>query len=248
MHAQASATSAALEHPRFSPEVTDLEAVKGVIRGQREMFEVIVRRYNAQLYRVGMAYLRNHGLVEDAMQNAYLKAFLKLGRFRGTAAFSTWLTRIMINECLMILRSRKRLMMEAMEDGEAHANHESLIAPAVDPLHSQEVKAVVEQAVQALPRNHRAVYVLREVQHLTTAETAQCLGLSQENVKVCLHRAREGLKAQLMKSAAGMELFDYPAAYCDPMTAKVMNALKDRKHSEQRLRSGGGLRQRPAAI
>jgi RNA polymerase sigma-70 factor (ECF subfamily) len=69
------------------------------------------------------------------------------------------------------------------------------------------------------------VYLLREVQQLSTAETAQCLGLSRANVKVSLHRAREGLKAELMRSAAGVELFDYPACFCDPMTIRVMRAV-----------------------
>ena len=197
-----------------------------VIRGNREMFEVIVRRYNPRLYRTGMAYLRNHAQAEDAMQNAYLKAFFNLNRFRGHAAFATWLTRIMINECLMLLRSRKRFVMENIDDGEGRVDHESFAAPAADPLHNQEIKAVLEEAIQSLPRAHRAVYLLREVQHLTTAETAQCLGISRANVKVSLHRAREGLKAQLIKSSAGIELFDYPAPYCDPMTARVMQAIR----------------------
>jgi RNA polymerase sigma-70 factor (ECF subfamily) len=173
-----------------------------------------------------MAYLRNHAQTEDAMQNTYLKAFLHLERFGGRAAFATWLTRIMINECLMVLRTRKRFVMENIDEGDERMGHESFAAPAADSLHSQELKCVLEQAVQTLPRMHRAVYLLREVQQLSTAETAASLGISSENVKVCLHRAREGLKAELIKSAAGVELFDYPAAYCDPMTAKVMQAIR----------------------
>src|SRR4051812_28532714 len=101
----------ALPAPLPSPAATDasdLAAIEAVMTGQREMFEVIVRRYNSQLYRVGMAYLRNHAQTEDAMQNAYVKAFLDLSRFQGGAAFGTWLTRIMINECLMQLRRSKR--------------------------------------------------------------------------------------------------------------------------------------------
>ena len=97
MHSLAPSFLPAPEPLRPQTELTDLETVNAVIGGQREMFEVIVRRYNTQLYRVGMAYLRNHAMTEDAMQNAYLKGFLNLHRFRGTAAFSTWLTRIMIN-------------------------------------------------------------------------------------------------------------------------------------------------------
>jgi RNA polymerase sigma-70 factor (ECF subfamily) len=207
------------------PGPTDLEAVNEVVRGNREMFEVIVRRYNAQLYRAGMAYLRDHARTEDAMQNAYLKAFRNLHRFRGNAAFGTWLTRIIINECLMMLRREKRFTMETIDGGEAHGNDEPLAAPASEPLHQQEMKAVLEQAIQALPRRHRAVYLLREVQQLSTAETARCLGLSTDNVKVSLHRAREGLKAQVLKTAAGVELFAYPARYCDPLTTRVMRLV-----------------------
>jgi RNA polymerase sigma factor (sigma-70 family) len=208
--------------PPAAASTTDLDAITGVLNGHREMFEVIVRRYNPQLYRVGMAYLRNHAQAEDAMQNAYLKAFLNLERFRGNAAFATWLTRIMINECLMMLRARKNFVMENIDEDGGRMAHEAFAAPASDPLHDQDLKAVLEAAIQTLPRAHRAVYLLREVQQLSTAETAACLEISPENVKVTLHRAREGLKTQLMKSAAGIELFDYPATYCDPMTAKVM--------------------------
>lgn len=209
-------------------ETSDTDAIAGVIGGNREMFEVIVRRYNAQLYRVGMAYLRDHGQTEDAMQNAYLKAFLHLARFRGTASFATWLTRIMINECLMLLRARRRFTLASLDDESVRFERVMSVAPAAEPqLNREDLKAVLEQAVQSLPRHHRAVYLLREVQRLSTAETAQCLGLSRENVKVSLHRAREGLKTRLLASAAGVELFDYPAGYCDPMTARVMLVIRD---------------------
>jgi RNA polymerase sigma-70 factor (ECF subfamily) len=87
------------------------------------------------------------------------------------------------------------------------------------------MKALLEHAVGELPRNLRAVYVLREVQQLTTAETARCLGISPENVKVTLHRARERLKSALLKTAAGAELFDYHARYCDRMTARVLRVI-----------------------
>jgi len=224
MHSIAYAASPTPLKPR-PPDITDSDAVSAVIEGNREMFEVIVRRYNTQLYRVGMAYLRNHEQTEDAMQNAYLKTFLHLDRFRGQSTFATWLTRIMINECLMILRTRKRYTMENIDEAGAEAKTESFVVPFSNPLHDQEIKALLEKAIQALPRIHRAVYLLREVQQLSTAETAECLGLSAANVKVSLHRAREGLKNELMRTAEGVELFDYPACFCDPMTARVMQAV-----------------------
>jgi RNA polymerase sigma-70 factor (ECF subfamily) len=194
----------------------DLVAVDEVLRGNREMFEVIVRHHNARLYRVGMAYLRDHARAEDAMQNAYIHAFLHLQRFDRHAAFGTWLTWIMINECLMMLRRDKGHPSEPLDDSdEAHAAVEAVASDAVQ---ITEMKTLLENAIGALPQNYRAVYVLREVQQLTTAETAAALGISEESVKVLLHRARARLKDVLLKSAAAVELFPYPAEYCDPMT------------------------------
>ena len=207
-------------------DLSDVEAVRGVIAGNRDMFEVIVRRYNTQLYRIGMAYLRDHAQSEDAMQNAYLKAFLNLRRFHGNSAFATWLTRIMINECLMMLRSKKRFIMETIDDKKSHAEIEDFATPAAEVVSRHDIKAILEQTIQLLPRVHRAVYLMRDVQQLSTAETAKCLGMSTANVKVTLHRAREGMKAELLKSAAGVELFEYSARHCDPMTARVMHKVR----------------------
>jgi RNA polymerase sigma-70 factor (ECF subfamily) len=216
--------------------LSDLEAIAAVTRGDREVFEVIVRRYNQMLFRVGMAYLRNHAQVEDAMQNAYVKAFLNLKKFERSAAFSTWLTRIMINECLMTLRRQKSRPEAALADDTAASDEGDVVvhhafgaqasdSAASDHVNLKEMTALLEQAIAALPRKYRTVYVLREVQQLNTAEVAAALGVSVASVKVDLHRARERLKAELLKTAAGNELFSYPARYCDPMTGRVMGAI-----------------------
>lgn len=211
-------------------EVTDDQAVDEVVRGNREMFEVLVRRHNPRLYRVGISYLREPMLVEDAMQNAYLKAYLHLAQFNRAAAFSTWLTRILINECLLLLR-RRRAKGEAPLDAEAHAQlEETAPVSAVGEdgkrrLSLNEMKTLLEQAVQSLPRTYRTVYVLREVQQLSTAETAACLGIPANSVKVRLHRARELLRQRLLQTAAGVELFAFTALRCDPLTSWVMQCV-----------------------
>jgi RNA polymerase sigma factor (sigma-70 family) len=204
--------------------VPDLVAVDEVVRGNREMFEVLVRRHNQQLFRVGMACLRRRDLVEDAMQNAYLKAFINLSRFRRDSAFATWLTRIMINECRMILR-KQRSSREDGSDQDYSNVPDSDTAPAGHNLSLNEMKILLEQAIGQLPANYRKVYMLREVQQLTTRETAACLELSTESVKVTLHRAREQLKTRLLRSAAGPELFQFHAPLCNPLTARVMAAV-----------------------
>lgn len=219
--------------PPFSG-VSDVDALAEVARGNREMFEVIVRRYNQLLYRTGMAYLHDHAQVEDAMQNTYVKAFLNLRKFERTSAFSTWITRIMINECLMLIRHRRSrpetptdfvVMEQPSDDAAAASSQGTRSHGAAEHMNIQEMKALLENAIAVLPRKYRAVYVLREVQQLTTAEVAAALGVSIGSVKVDLHRARERLKAELLKSAAGVELFAYPAQYCDPMTSRVMQAI-----------------------
>ena len=211
--------------PAQLPAPGDREAIGEVIRGNREMFEVLVRRYNQLLFRVGISYLKKPELVEDAMQNAYLKAFTHLNRYQGGAAFPTWLTRIMINECLMLLRRRRTAREETWEHDALASVAETTPPRAEADLSLKEMKALLEQAIGALPPKYRTVYVLREVQQLTTAETAASLGVSAESVKVSLHRAREMLRTRLLASAAGIELFAYEAPRCNRMTARVMAAV-----------------------
>jgi RNA polymerase sigma factor (sigma-70 family) len=205
-------------------EISDSTVIDEVVRGNREMFEVVVRRYNQQLYRIGYGYLRQRQAVEDAMQNAYLKAFVNLARFERQASFSTWLTRIMINECLMTLRQRRRAVEEALET-EGLPEEGTAAGQGSAHLTIKEMKALLETAIGALPQKLRAVYILREVQQMNTTEAAACLGISTENVKVTLHRARERLKAELLKTTAGVELFTYQAVLCDPFTARVMRRV-----------------------
>lgn len=207
------------------PQVSDADVLEEVRKGNREMFEVIVRRYNQRLFRVGMAYLRNHERTEDAMQNAYLKAYVHLRSFTGSAAFSTWITRIMINECLMVIRKQnsvqeKMLSEELQASFPTHHDHHGR-----RDLSLKEMKTLLENTINELPLKYRTLYILREVQQLSTAETAESLGLSVSNVKVALHRARELLKERLLKSTLGLELFPYPAIYCTGMTTRVMACI-----------------------
>lgn len=203
----------------------DLALVDEVVRGNREMFEVLVRRHNQRLYRVGLACLKQPDRVQDAMQNTYLKAFMHLGQFERAASFSTWLTRIMINECRMLLRTQST----RREDAWDMATHESIPDPAVPPagqnLTANEMKSALEAAIAGLPKKHRLVYLLREVQQLNTGETAAALGISKESVRVTLHRAREQLKHRLLQNAAAVELFPFRAPLCNRLTARVMAAI-----------------------
>jgi RNA polymerase sigma-70 factor (ECF subfamily) len=193
------------------------------------MFEVIVRRYNQPLFRTGIGYLAQREPVEDAMQNTYLKAFLHLKSFDGRSSFSTWLTRIMINECLMMLR-RDRLTREIKQQiaSDAVARQAAIESRhAGTHAYHSEMKTVLEQTIRDLPENYRVAYLLCEVQHLDLGEAAACLDISVGNLKVRVHRAKEALKMRLLACAAGVELFPFGSADCDALTARVLAAVQD---------------------
>jgi len=215
--------SSPVDNNDLRPEITDLQAIDEVNRGNREMFEVLVRRHNRLLFRVGLSYLRQHQQTEDAMQNTYLKAFVHLGNFQRNASFSTWITRIMINECLMTLRRNRNAREESLP--EENVFQEVSPAQGAANLNFKDMKVLLEKAINTLPRNLRTVFILREVQNVTTAEAAAILGVSHGSIKVSLHRARDRLKAKLLESAAGVELFQYRAEHCNPLTVKIMSAI-----------------------
>jgi len=166
--------------------VPDEEILERVRCGDTASCESIMRRYNQRLFRVARAILKSDTDAEDAVQNAYIQAFLHLGQFQGDAAFSTWLTRIAIREaCLLLRRSR----LYASGDLDMFDSSRSGEDPERDVLRS-EMRTLIEQAANRLPLKYRLVFMLRDVEELSTAETARCLNTSDKNVKVRLHRAR----------------------------------------------------------
>lgn len=224
---QASRNGRPSRGPGFWKEVGDAEAIAAVRVGDRAMFEALVRRYNERLYRVGMGFLEQRVDVEDAMQETYLQAYRNLGRFRGESSVGTWLTRIMINQCRMRLRRERRRRGRLEERPmEPFDEREPWAGPERD-LNSEEIKRLLEQSIERLPSSYRAVYMLREVQNLSLAEVAESLDITPQNARVRLHRAREALKDILLEKAEEMELFSYPAPWCNPLSARVMGAIAD---------------------
>ena len=212
-------------------QASDGELVDRVRSGEVAFFEVLMRRNNTRVYRAIRGILRDEGEVEDAMQQAYLDAYLNLDQFAGGAAFSTWLTRIAINEALGRLRSRARLEVVSDAEGDAEGSPEDpMSAPPETPEEHaavRETAALLETAVDHLPVSYRTVFMLREIEGLSTAETGQVLGLTEETVKMRLHRGRLVLKDALLRVAgqAATSAFPFFAPRCDRVVAKVMSAL-----------------------
>jgi RNA polymerase sigma-70 factor, ECF subfamily len=205
---------------------SDETIVTRVRAGDVALFEILVRRHNARLYRVIRSVIRNEAEVEDVMQQAYLRAYTALEGFAGLSSFATWLTRIGLNEALG--RLRKQRWLEPVED--LPEETEGLMEPAPTPedvASSRETARMVERAIDRLPPIHRTVLMLREIEQLSTEETAGILGVSEDVVKVRLHRARLALRDALAEQVAGSarEAFPFHAPRCDRVVAAVMARL-----------------------
>jgi RNA polymerase sigma-70 factor (ECF subfamily) len=219
---------------RFSA-LPDEEVVARVLAGETALFEVLMRRHNQRLFRTARAIVKNDTEAEDVMQEAYARAFTQLAQFQGRAQWSTWVTRIAVNEALGRLRRQGRFVNTDVSEMEQASMDEPTRggAPASagpeDQVAAQELNGFVERAVDALPDIYRSVFVLREVEELSTAETATCLGISEDLVKVRLHRARAELRQGLEShvGSAMRSVYGFHLSRCDRVVANVLARIRD---------------------
>jgi RNA polymerase sigma-70 factor (ECF subfamily) len=209
----------------------DTQLVDRVKAGDRSAFELLMRRHNQRLFRAIRSVLRNDAEVEDVMQDAYCAAFVHLGQFQGRAKFSTWLLRIGVNEALGRLRRQRTIAIDDLPLAQG-ARVQDPSTPNETPeqqLSGRELVAIVEKALDRLPIEYRSVFVLRVVESLDTAESADVLGLSEAAVKQRLHRAREMLQSHLATQldAALPATYAFLGARCDRLVANVMAKLAE---------------------
>jgi RNA polymerase sigma-70 factor (ECF subfamily) len=209
----------------------DDQLVQRARAGDLAAFELLVRRHNQKLYRAVRSVLRDGAEIEDVMQDAYLAAFRNLGQFEGRAKFTTWLLRIGINEALGRLR-RRVCWLDLDESPEERAHMEQQSGPVRTPedkVANQQLVAIVETALDGLPEDYRQVLMLRGVESMDTAETADVLGLSEAAVKQRLHRAREMLQQQLEGQVGGalQSAFGFLGPRCDSIVRRVMQAVRE---------------------
>lgn len=180
--------------PELAPEAGLIAAV---LNGERDKFHLLILPYEAQLYRTAFALLKNAEEAEDAVQDAVLKAYRSLARFRGDAKFSTWLIAITLNEARSRLRRENRVQTDSLDEQAEEKGGDFTPAALTDwrevPLASlerQEIRSLIEQGLAQLSASYREIITLRDIEELSVVETAELLGISVALVKVRLHRAR----------------------------------------------------------
>ncbi|WP_422090188.1 RNA polymerase sigma factor [Tenacibaculum ovolyticum] len=211
-------------------KIKESTVVKRIIGGEKELFEILVRRNNQKLYRVIRMYLKADVDIQDVMQNTYLKAFTKLYQFKLKSSFSTWLIRIGINEALARINEKSIVfnLNEQIKDFDSNSVLEIQDQKQSNPqdkMIERETKHLLEKAIDNLEIKYREVYMLKEVEEMSSLEVAKILNITVANVKVRLHRAKAMLKDGLYELSNDKNIFEFGFRRCDRIAEYVMNNI-----------------------
>jgi RNA polymerase sigma-70 factor (ECF subfamily) len=212
------------------PTLTDADVVALVRSGETARYEMLMRRYNRRLFRVIRSVVTDDLEAEDVLQEAWVRAFEHLEQFEGRASFATWVTRIAFHEALARARIRKRWI--PLEDPQGQIMPEASLLPSTSETpETQAMRGqlgqILEAAVDGLPEAYRSVFVLREIEQLSTSETAECLELSEEAVKTRLSRSRALLRRELENrlGPAIAKAYSFLGARCDRVVMRVLERI-----------------------
>ncbi|CAB3710030.1 RNA polymerase sigma factor [Paraburkholderia rhynchosiae] len=224
-----------------APSDDDLSIAARIAAGDHSAFELLMRQHNRRLYRLARATLRDDAEAEDALQEAYLSAYRSISRFRGHATLSTWLSRLVLNECLGRLRrgNRRQNIIPMVSSDTADIERDAMPLPdSASPdkaLARAEMRALIERKLDTLPESVRMVFVLRSVEEMSVEETAQCLGIPEATVRSRHFRAKSLLRESLAQDIdlAERELFEFAGARCDRIVQNVMARIAGNEGSRR---------------
>jgi RNA polymerase sigma-70 factor (ECF subfamily) len=207
------------QEPLQMRQISDETLITNVLSGDKPAFEQLIRRYNQRLFRIGMSMLASEADVEDAMQTAYINAWLHLAQFRRDSSFGTWLTRIMLNQCLEQKRKTHLIRTSIIQSD----NKMNTRTPGSE-LVNKELSSLLENAIQRLPEKYRLVFVMREVEDLSVRETSEVLDIGASNVKTRLNRAKAMLRDEL-KGYLKEQVFAFNLKRCDRIVEGVFAVI-----------------------
>jgi RNA polymerase sigma-70 factor (ECF subfamily) len=206
--------------------------VRNVLAGDAAAFEQIMRRYNQRLFRLVRGIVGGQAETEDVMQEAYFRAFSHLGRFEGRSRFSTWLTKIALNEAMAYRRKQRRFRLDASFETETDVmSSPSTGRDAAEEVSLKELRNLLMTAVDSLPTDLRLVFTLRMIERLSTSETAECLNLTSANVRVRLFRARSLLQSRIDQSIGEevRRLYEFAGEDCDRVVRNVLARISQQR-------------------
>lgn len=208
----------------------DAELVSRILAGDTAAFEGVMRRYNQRLFRIARGILGNDADAQDAVQEAYVRAYYRLSQFEGPDGFAGWLSRIVVNEALGRVRRRSLAIDDARDADELPTPRKDR---PEDAAMSTDTLELIESAIDALPRDFRIVFMLRAVEGLTVEETAASLDIKPATVKTRYFRAKELLKTSLTRRIEETvpSSFSFAGARCDRIVHEVFASLAGANHS-----------------
>jgi RNA polymerase sigma factor (sigma-70 family) len=203
-------------------EITDEQIISEILSGNKEKYALLMQKYNQRLYRIGKGYIKDEAEIEDVMQETYIKAFQNLSKFENRSQFPTWISRILINECLQrIKKANRETVIQNNEENIIAMNITDNQNPEKNTL-NKELKQVLEKNIESLPEKYKLVFLMREVEQMSIEETSQVLDISIANVKIRFNRAKEMLRTSLMNIYPAREVYEFNAVRCNRIAANVM--------------------------
>jgi RNA polymerase sigma factor (sigma-70 family) len=200
---------------------SDEEIVERIIKGEKNLYESLIRKYNLRFYRISMSIVNDDKEAEDIMQTAYINAYRQLSKFQHRSSFSTWITRILINESMLHKKRISKHKEVLMKKTDSEYDNDT----PLKSLMNKELKTILESAVSTLPEKYRIVFVMREIQEMSTNETMEVLNIGESNVKIRLTRAKEMLRNELSGYYRSSQLFEFNLTRCDVIVNYVMNNI-----------------------
>jgi RNA polymerase sigma factor (sigma-70 family) len=208
-------------------QYSETDLVKEILGGKFGLYEILIRRNNPYLYKIGRAYGYNHHDTEDLMQEAYINAYTGLSGFEQRAAFKTWLSRIMLNLCFQKKQKFSYKNEQATADRYIENNTPMFhTTPHTEKtVINKELGKVLEHTLEQLPEDYRMVFTLRELNGLSVSETAEALAITETNVKVRLNRAKTMLRGEIEKIYEPADIYEFNLVYCNKIVAEVLSRI-----------------------
>jgi RNA polymerase sigma factor (sigma-70 family) len=215
-----------MDQKLFNNTLSDAQVLEKVLAGESSLYEIIIRRYNPLLYKIGRSYGLLHEDVQDVMQETYITGYEKLYQFQGKSQLSTWLTRIMINKC--IYRMKRKVDSIPLNITDAHIEEQTAGNAAEKFPLQNELKRIMEMSLEKLPEAYRLVFLLRETENFSVAQTAEALNITEINVKVRLNRAKSMLRENIEQWYSKSDIYEFNLKYCSEVVDAVLKDIQVR--------------------